>query len=380
MHVDIDSICRQGASVMSVETSSESQRLRRELATLVSQARENERILRRYHALELALISAATFKELIDNVLRGYRNMADLDGVTLALIDNQYELRHMLPDLGIELSSFPDLLFLEDDAALSPLLDAAFGPVLSKYAPSRHAALFPNADRDPSSVAIGIVMPVMLVLDTVLVARFDRFARSTRHLILALEEFNTLGIDFMSLNESIDTSTPMGRMVFTIIGAVAELERALIRERVIMGLDRAKRQGSPLSCLFIDIDHFKRINDTYGHQVGDRVLKDVATRIKGQLRLSDTLGRYGGEEFAALLTHTDRNAALIIAERIRRSIADEPFSANDQYCMSVSLSIGVATTPDDHPMDRIGAVPQELIACADRALYRAKQSGRNCVM
>ena len=141
MHVDIDSICRQGASVMSVETSSESQRLRRELATLVSQARENERILRRYHALELALISAATFKELIDNVLRGYRNMADLDGVTLALIDNQYELRHMLPDLGIELSSFPDLLFLEDDAALSPLLDAAFGPVLSKYVSSRHAAI-----------------------------------------------------------------------------------------------------------------------------------------------------------------------------------------------------------------------------------------------
>ena len=83
-------------------------------------------------------------------------------------------------------------------------------------------------------------------VDTVLVARFDRFARSTRHLVLALEEFNTLGIDFISLNESIDTSTPMGRMVFTIIGAVAELERALIRERVIMGLDRAKRQGKRL--------------------------------------------------------------------------------------------------------------------------------------
>src|SRR5215467_10692672 len=82
--------------------------------------------------------------------------------------------------------------------------------------------------------------------DAVLVARFDRFARSTKHLVLALEEFSSLGVDFISLNESIDTSSPMGRMIFTVIAAVAELERSLIRERVMMGLERAKRQGKRL--------------------------------------------------------------------------------------------------------------------------------------
>jgi DNA invertase Pin-like site-specific DNA recombinase len=82
--------------------------------------------------------------------------------------------------------------------------------------------------------------------DAILVARFDRFARSTRHLVLALEEFQALGIDFISLNESVDTSTPMGKMIFTVIGAVAELERSLIRERVVMGLNRARKQGTQL--------------------------------------------------------------------------------------------------------------------------------------
>ncbi len=88
---------------------------------------------------------------------------------------------------------------------------------------------------------------------TVLVARFDRFARSTRHLVLALEDFQALGIDFISLSESIDTSTPMGKMVFTVISAVAELERSLIRERVMMGLERAKGEGKKLGRPSLDI-------------------------------------------------------------------------------------------------------------------------------
>ena len=91
-------------------------------------------------------------------------------------------------------------------------------------------------------------------VDIVLVARFDRFARSVKHLVLAMEEFSNLGVHFISLNESIDTSSPMGRMVFTIIGAVAELERSLIRERVISGLDRVKKQGKTFGRPRIEVD------------------------------------------------------------------------------------------------------------------------------
>jgi DNA invertase Pin-like site-specific DNA recombinase len=90
--------------------------------------------------------------------------------------------------------------------------------------------------------------------DVVIVARFDRFARSVSHLLRALEEFAHLGVDFVSLSESIDTSTPVGRMIFTVLGAVAELERNLIRERVQMGISRARRQGKALGRPRVEVD------------------------------------------------------------------------------------------------------------------------------
>jgi DNA invertase Pin-like site-specific DNA recombinase len=91
-------------------------------------------------------------------------------------------------------------------------------------------------------------------LDVVIVARFDRFARSVSHLLRALDEFSHLGVDFISLSESIDTSTPVGKMIFTVLGAVAELERNLIKERVQMGISRARKQGKALGRPRVEVD------------------------------------------------------------------------------------------------------------------------------
>jgi DNA invertase Pin-like site-specific DNA recombinase len=93
--------------------------------------------------------------------------------------------------------------------------------------------------------------------DVVIVARFDRFARSVSHLLRALEEFSYLGVDFISVSESIDTSTPVGKMIFTVLGAVAELERNLIRERVSMGINRARKQGKRLGRPTVVVDREK---------------------------------------------------------------------------------------------------------------------------
>jgi len=112
-------------------------------------------------------------------------------------------------------------------------------------------------------------------IDAVVVWKFDRFARSTRHLVTALETFNALGVDFISLSESVDTSTPMGKMVFVVLGAVAELERSLIHERVVMGLRRAKAQGIKLGRPRASID-LQKLRDLHGAGLSHR---QIATQI-----------------------------------------------------------------------------------------------------
>ena len=135
----------------------------------------------------------------------------------------------------------------------------------------------------------------------------------------------------------------------------------------------ARRNGSPLALLMIDVDHFKRINDTHGHPVGDEVLRKVAGRLAGRLRGHDFLGRYGGEEFCVIAPDTDHGGALTLAESLRETIAATTFNTECGE-LSVSISIGISLCP---PNATRGL--KEVLAEADAALYAAKQAGRNRV-
>lgn len=146
------------------------------------------------------------------------------------------------------------------------------------------------------------------------------------------------------------------------------LNRRALIEACEQEFERAQRKPREMSLLAMDLDHFKTINDTYGHQVGDRVLIDFVTRTKAHLRRPDHLGRFGGEEFVALLPETSLDEAVIVAERIRAEI--EHSTANLPAC---TVSIGVAANP---PGDRAF---DALLARADAALYQAKAEGRNSV-
>ncbi len=149
--------------------------------------------------------------------------------------------------------------------------------------------------------------------------------------------------------------------------------RGAIMELLAGEVTRAER-GTPLSVAMVDIDHFKNVNDTYGHQTGDAVLTEVASRLASAVRDFDRIGRYGGEEFLVVLSNCGDGEADTVCERMRAKIAGEPIQARDGTAVAVTASIGVTTF-------RSGiASGDELIAAADQALYAAKDSGRNRVV
>ena len=137
-------------------------------------------------------------------------------------------------------------------------------------------------------------------------------------------------------------------------------------------VDRAIRMSRPFSIIFIDIDHFKDVNDTYGHAAGDAVLKSVASTIRSLLRKYDVLARYGGEEFLTLLPETELKDAAHVAERFRKHIQNQTIFFGDQE-IKVTITLGVSQFDS-----KLGA--ERCIQLADKALYEGKENGRNRVV
>ena len=149
--------------------------------------------------------------------------------------------------------------------------------------------------------------------------------------------------------------------------------RRAISEDLQMAVARAQRQGHLLSVLLLDIDHFKRINDSYGHQAGDVVLRSVATTLKSRVRAQDQIGRFGGEEFLVVLPDTGEEGALVLAQALREAVQEAPAqwgAASISLTVSVGVWGGLVTG---------STTSESLVAAADAAMYRAKESGRNRV-
>jgi two-component system cell cycle response regulator len=139
-------------------------------------------------------------------------------------------------------------------------------------------------------------------------------------------------------------------------------------------VEQAASRGRPLALLMIDIDYFKSINDSWGHDTGDDVLREFAIRIKKSIRGIDLACRYGGEEFVVVMPETDMAVATLVAERLRRAIASEPFSIQQgARSIDVTISIGIAALGRDETAAMV-------FKRADQALYRAKRDGRNRVV
>jgi diguanylate cyclase (GGDEF)-like protein len=361
---------------MAADLQRENEELRRRLAELMERARYNERVLARFQKVELRLIGIVSFKELIEAILEDYRDAFELDVVTLSLIDADYDLRRTLMDAEAAPEGFPGLIMFDRDVYLSSLFGANNQPVLGAFDSARHRVLFPAAGPVPSSVA---VLPLL---------RWGQLVGSLNLGSLRPDRFTpgmaTNFIEWLAAVASVCLENVANNERLKHIGLTDALtgvhNRRYFEQRLREEVDRALRKGSPLSCLLVDLDHFKRVNDRHGHLIGDVVLREVSEQIKDQLRLSDAMARYGGEEFAVLLVQTNAITARAIAERIRERIAGQVFKLPDGTELSVTISIGVATLMEELRGADVDARARDLVGRADSALYSAKRSGRNRVM
>ncbi len=160
-------------------------------------------------------------------------------------------------------------------------------------------------------------------------------------------------------------------------GLTGAYNRKYFIDKIVTDTSFAKRHGLPFTLLLLDIDFFKKVNDTYGHRTGDKVLIAVTDLVSNTIRTEDVLARYGGEEFAIIAQGTDLEGGRILAERIRERVADTPVTAADDpgTVVCVTVSIGVATA-----MPGVAPLPDAMVSASDKNLYEAKETGRNKVV
>lgn len=222
-------------------------------------------------------------------------------------------------------------------------------------------------------IKAALVIPVRIKDELMLVLNLDNFERNDafdeNSIIMAKVLGNVLGIIFSRLeleNQLREKNQLLEYMSYH--DTLTNLpNRRLLEEFAEKMLTLAKRENKPLSILFMDLDRFKPINDVYGHQMGDEVLKLVAKRLEKFARSSDTISRYGGDEFVILAYDCSKQDATALAERLVKAI-EEPMKI-DQLTLQLSASVGIATFPED------GGELTELIRFADERLYMAKKSG-----
>lgn len=367
--------------ISAVETETliaDNQQLRSELEDLLQQAHINQSIIERHQAFDLKLIGASEFRELIDAMLTAMPGVFNLESVTLSLIDDDYAIQRILRDLQITLSEVPHMLFLKKPIDFGPEDNrqlAAEKPCLGEYVEACHKPLFPHYQ--PVSVAVLPLVRQHRLLGYLALgsAHRERFTRK-----LATDFIQRLATVAAICLENVINNERLKHIGLT-DPLTGVNNRRYIEQRMHEEVARGQRDRSALSCLFIDIDHFKRVNDQYGHQSGDDVLREVAARIKKELRLSDALGRFGGEEFVVLLTHATRDDAARIAERIRAGICSRGIMIEgSRDALRISASIGVASLMPPERSRSADDVRQSMLKAADLALYQAKEGGRNRVV
>jgi two-component system, cell cycle response regulator len=348
--------------------------LRERLRALTDEVQRNELLLRKTQAREIELLRAHSLGELFDRCVSGLRDAYALDLVTLSLFDPQHELRHLSGSENLSSAVIEDVRFIDAVSPLAPKLAQFDRPWLGAYDPVDHDLLVPPVLKSGSVALIPLPRDNRAIGVIAFGSRDStRFTRD-----LAADFLAHLGV---VVAISLENAVNRARLVRS--GVTDFLtgwhNRRYFHNRLREELARAERTGKALACLMIDVDHFKEINDRFGHLAGDEALKEVARRAEAEIRAGDTGARFGGDEFAILLAGAEAPSAVKLAERIHHAVGSTPIRVHGGAHVTVTLSIGLATAKPQPRSHDYKALAERLIAEADAALYRAKSGGRNRV-
>jgi diguanylate cyclase (GGDEF)-like protein len=353
---------------------SEIRELRARIATLVDEAATNERLLKRSQERELELLKAENLAQLFGAICAGLKASYGLEAVTLLLLDPQHEIRHLLIADHVSPEDFPGVLFADSLVGIAPQFNSFHKPWLGPYMGCDHQLLFPGV----TAIRSVALLPLR---------RQDRLQGSLNFGSADEKRFSRhLATDFMAhlgviASFAIENTINRARLVRS--GLTDFLtgwhNRRYLNARLKEELARAQRQGSGLTCLLIDLDRFKQINDQHGHLVGDMALREAAQRVDAQIRGSDAAARFGGDEFVVLAPGITPEQAGVLAERIRVSVCDTSLDLRSGVKLNMTVSIGVAGIVLSRDENDLKGAAERLLADADSALYRAKQRGRNRV-
>jgi len=352
----------------SCELVDENHRLKAQLETLHERAAETEALFQRLQAWEFQLLGIDSLPQLLECMTGDLRERFQVDQARLLLPDEDRRIRSLLD--ANEAKPPPDLLFarpLSDwldlrEPQLAVLDDAGLPPLFDANGPVRSVALLPlvREQRFFGLLALGSRDATRYTADL----QTHALARLAAICVVCLE--NAVNRARLEQGGLTDALTGLHN-------------RRSLEQRLQTEVDRARGARRPLSCLFLDLDLFKEINDCYGHSAGDAVLREVACRLRSTLRGGDVAARFGGDELAVLLPGVSQRDAKAMAERILAVISGEPLKLDDGVLIPLSLSIGVGSLEHDQLTEDVAYSGQELLRVADSALYEAKRGGRGRV-
>lgn len=350
----------------------EIERLRAELADQAERAQAIEAALGSAHQRNLKLLQAGSLPELLDAMTVALAREYQLDAVTLVLRDMRHEIRQLFQAEAPQGALPPGLMFVESLEALTPQYNTLWQTWVGPFAAADHSLVFPGCTDLASCALLPLRRNGDLAGCLNLGSRDpQRFQRGQG--VAALQHLSDIAA--ICLENVINRSRLVRSGITDVLTGL--YNRRYLQHRLVDELARANREQRPLACLMLDVDHFKPVNDRWGHQAGDQVLAQIAQVIREQCRECDIPIRYGGEEFAVLLPGATAPEAGAVADRIRTAVAASEFVLPGGAALQLTVSAGVSCAAPSRANEEFKSRGDRLIAEADVQLYRAKSEGRN---